>query len=308
MKLPEELQFITNGRMPQKSTSARMDGKVCVITGATSGIGYETAKRLAMGGAQLVLVCRNAEKASRVQKEIEHKYGSKTEIILANFEKLAEIGRAAREISGQFPKIHLLINNAGIHNTGRRLTTDGNEMVFQVIHLASFLLTKKLTDNLKRGAPSRIIDINSEAHRFGGLNPNDLNWSKRPYIALRAYGAAKIAQLLSAQVFAESFSGSGVTVNVMHPGEVRTNIGMNNHFLYRFYNRFILGRFLKDPVHAANAIYYLATAPELETVTGKFFNQTIEEKPASYILKDDLRHAIWERSQQLVQPYLEESL
>ncbi len=303
MQLPEELQFITNGRMPQKSTDARMDGKICVVTGATSGIGYETAKRLAKSGAQLVLVCRNEEKAVRVQKEIELAYQNKVEIILADFVKLAEVSRAATEISSRYPKIHLLINNAGIHNTGRRLTADGNEMVFQVIHLASFLLTKKLAANIKNGAPSRVIYINSEAHRFGGLNPNDLTWSKRPYIALRAYGAAKIAQILTAQVFADQLSGSGVTVNVMHPGEVRTNIGMNNHLLYRFYNRHILGRFLKDPVHAAKAINYLAAAPELEKVTGKFFNQTIEEKPASYVINDDIRQKIWGLSQELIQPY-----
>lgn len=303
MQLPEELQFITNGRMPQKSTDARMDGKVCVVTGATSGIGYETAKRLASGGAQLVLVCRNKEKAANVQQEIEQAYHNKVEIIQADFEKLAEVSRAATEISSRYPKVHLLINNAGIHNTGRRLTADGNEMVFQVNHLAAFLLTKKLIDNLKKGAPSRILDISSEAHRFGGLNPADLTWSKRPYIALRAYGAANIAKILTAQEFAGQLAGSGVTINVMHPGEVRTNIGMNNHIFYRLYNRYVLWWFLKDAKLAANDLYYLAAAPELEKVTGKFFNQTIEEKPASYVINDDIRNKIWGLSQELIQPY-----
>ncbi len=303
MQLPEELQFITNSRMPQKSTDARLDGKVCVITGATSGIGYETAKRLAAGGAQLVLVCRNKEKAARVQQEIEQTYHNKVEIILADFEKLAEVSRAAGEIASRYPKVHLLINNAGIHNTGRKLTADGNEMVFQVNHLAAFLLTNKLIDNLKKAAPSRIIDISSEAHRFGGLNPTDLTWSKRPYIALRAYGAANIAKILTAQVFAGQLAGSDVTINVMHPGEVRTNIGMNNHFFYRLYNRYILWWFLKDANLAANDIYYLAAAPELATVSGKFFNQTIEEKPASYVINDDKRQKIWDLSQELIQPY-----
>jgi retinol dehydrogenase-13 len=305
MKLPEELQFITNGRMPQKSTNARLDRKTCVITGATSGIGYETAKRLAMGGAKLVMVCRNKEKASRIQKEIEQYYGTKAEIITANFEKLAEVSQAAQEISIKFPKLDLLINNAGIYNTRRKMTGDGNEMIFQVIHLASFLLTKKLANNLKCGSLARVIYVNSEAHRFGGLNPNDLNWSKRFYFGLRAYGAAKIAQLLTALEFSDRLSSSGVTVNVMHPGEIRTNIGMNNNIIYRLYNRYLLSWFLKDPALAGNAIYYLAAAPELQTVTGKFFNQTIEEKPASYILKDELRHEIWERSELLIQPYLE---
>ena len=305
MKLPEELQFITNGRMSQKSTSARLDGKICVISGTTSGIGRETAKLLAGGGAKLVMVCRNKEKAVEFQKEITQTYGTQAEVIIANFERLTEVNQAAEEISTRFPKINLLINNAGIHNTGRRLTADGNEMVFQVIHLASFLLTKKLTDNLTRGAPARVIDINSEAHRFGGLNLRDLNWSKRPYIALRAYGAAKIAQLLSALEFAKRLASSGVTVNVVHPGEVRTNIGMNNHIFYRMYNRYLLRWFLKDPVHAGHTIYYLAAAPELQNITGKFFNQTIEEKPASYIMKEDLKRGIWELSEQLLKPYLE---
>jgi retinol dehydrogenase-13 len=308
MKLPEELQFIQNSIIPQRTTNARLDGKICVITGATSGIGYETAKRLASGGAKLIMVCRNKEKALRVQKEIAQDYGGKAEIIIADFEKLAEVHHAAEEISIRFPKLNILINNAGIHNTRRRLTGDGNEMVFQVIHLASFLLTKKLIDNLKSGSPSRVIDINSEAHRFGGLNINDLNWSKRPYIGLRAYGAAKIAQLLTAMEFADRLSGSDVTVNVMHPGAIRTNIGMNNNIIYRLYSRYILNWFLENPATAGNAVYYLAAAPELQTVSGKFFNKTIEEKPASYILKDDLRHNIWERSEQLIKSYLEKSL
>jgi len=304
MKLPEELQFISNNRMPQKSTSARLDGKICVITGATSGIGRQSAIRLAGGGASLVLVCRNKEKALHFQQELANQHGARAEMVIADFTRLADVRHAAEEIAAKFPRINLLVNNAGIHNTRRHLTEDGNEMVFQVIHLASFLLTQKLLENLKKGTPARVIYINSEAHRFGGLNLNDLTWSKRIFIPLQAYGAAKIAQLLTAFEFAERMSGSGVTFNVMHPGEVRTNIGMNNHFFYRFYNRYLLGWFLKDPTLAAEALYYLAAAPELQTVTGKFFNRTIEEKPARYVMKDEVHQQIWERSQQLIQPFL----
>ena len=308
MKLPEELQFIENGLKSQKTTAARMDGKICVISGTTSGVGYHTARRLAEGGAQLVMVCRNQEKAQKLQTELASEFGAQADVFLADFEKLSEVSRAAAAIARKYPKIHVLINNAGIHNTRCRLTTDGNEMVFQVIHLASFLLTTKLIENLKKGAPARVIDVNSEAHRFGGLNPNDLTWQKRPYIPLRAYGAAKIAQLLCALELADQLSGSGVTVNIVHPGEVRTNIGMNNNIFYRFYNRYLLRWFLKDPAISGNTLYYLAAAPEMQQVTGKFFNQTIEEKPASYVIKEGLQRTIWERSQQLIQPYLENSL
>ena len=302
MKLPEELQFIQNSRMPQKTTNSRMDGKICVITGATSGIGYEAAKRLAQGGAHIVMVCRSKEKALKVQEELAREFDCTVDIFIADFLHLAEVSLVADEISKKYPKIDVLINNAGMFNKRRRLTPDGNEMVFQVIHLASFLITRVLADNLKSGAPSRILDINSEAHRFGGLNIQDLTWARRPYIGLRAYGAAKIAQLLAAWELADQLKGSGVTINAMHPGAVRTNIGMNNGILYRLYNRFILRWFLKDPAISGEAIYYLAAAPELEKVSGRFFNQTIEEKPASHALDRGLGGKVWEISEQLIMP------
>jgi retinol dehydrogenase-13 len=305
MKLPEELQFIENSRMPQKTTKARVDGKICVITGATSGVGLEAAKQLAKGGAFIILVCRNKEKALRVQSELEREFGAKSDIFMADFLELAQVRRAAMEISKKYPKINILINNAGMFNTRRRLTPDGNEMVFQVIHLAAFLFTKILTNNLKAGAPSRILDINSEGHRFGGLNINDLDWSKRPYIDMRSYGAAKTAQLLAAWEFADQLKGSGVTINAMHPGAVRTNIGMNNGFLYRLYNRYILWWFLTNPNVAGEEIYYLLAAPEMESVSGKFFNKTIEEKPATHARDRVLGQKIWEISEKLTDSVFE---
>jgi retinol dehydrogenase 13 len=305
MKLPEELVYIQNSYKPQKATTARMDGKICVITGATSGVGYEAAKRFAQGGAHVVMVCRNKEKALKVQQELIEKYGVPVDFFIADFTKLAQVRQVALAIERTFPAIHVLINNAGVFNKRRRLTPDGFEMTFGVIHLASFLLTKLLIDNLKRGAPARVLFISSEAHRFGGLNINDHDWRKRPYIGLLAYGAAKIAQILSAQIFADRYFESGVMFNAMHPGEVRTNIGMNNNFLYRFYSRYILHWFLKDPAGSGEAIYYLAAEPSLEGVTGKFFHQTIEEAPAWYVVRPELKSVVWDRSEALVEPYLE---
>jgi NAD(P)-dependent dehydrogenase (short-subunit alcohol dehydrogenase family) len=306
MRLPEELQFMQNSMLPQKSTSVRMDGKICVVTGATSGVGYVAAKHLAQGGAHIVIVCRNAEKARRVQEEMTKQYGVKVDYFLADFGRLSEVARVAREIAAKNPKIHVLVNNAGLFNKRRRLTPDGNEEVFQVIHLASFLISKILLPNLQAGAPSRVIDINSEAHRFGGLNIHDLKWAKRPYIGLRGYGAAKIAQLLTMQEFARKLDCSGVTVNAMHPGAVRSEIGMNNGLLYRLYSQYILRWFLKDPCIAGEAIYYLAAAPEMEGVSGRFFNQTIEEKPASYVVNKELGEKIWEITEKLIAPFLKE--
>jgi len=308
LKLPEELQFITNNMLPHKSTTERMDGKVCVITGTTSGIGYEAARQFAKGGADLVMVCRNKEKADAIRQKLMDEFGANVDLFIADFQSLDEVRQVAEEISGKYPKIHVLVNNAGVFNKRRRLTPDGNEMTMGVIHLASFLLTKCLIENMKNGAPSRILYISSEAHRFGGFNLKDLDWHKRPYIGLFAYGAAKIAQIHTAMVLADQLETSGVMVNLMHPGAVRTNIGMNNGLLYRLYSRYVLRWFLKDASKSGEAIYYLAADPSLNGVTGKFFNQTIEEKPAWYSVKEKMRQQVWDRTEELVRPYLKEDL
>lgn len=307
MKLPEELQFIQNSMLPQKSTDARMDGKVCVISGTTSGIGLEAANQLAQVGSHLVMICRNEEKAYSVKKLLFEDYGATSDIYIADFQKLSEVQQAALAIRDNYPEIHVLINNVGIFSTRRRFTPDGNEITLGIVHLASFLITRLLTENLKNGAPSRVIFINSEAHRFGGLNVNDLNWHKRPYIGMLAYGAAKIAQIQTALTLADQLEESGVMVNLMHPGAVRTNIGMDNGLLYRLYNRYVLNLFLKDPNQSASAIYFLAADPSLEKVTGKYYNLTIEEKPAWYSVRDEKREAVWNQSEALILPYLEVS-
>lgn len=302
--LPDELQYIQNSLKKQNKTDARLDGKTCVITGATSGVGYQSARQLAKAGARLVLLCRNPEKARKVQDELRSEFKAEADIFIADMRILAEVGRAAKQISEKYPKIDILVNNAGVFNKRRRLTPDGNEEIFGVIHLAAFVLTTALLPNLKAAAPARIIEVNSEAHRFGGLKMNDLDWSRRLYIPLQAYGAAKIAQLLTGLELAQRLKDSGVSVNIMHPGAVRTNIGMNNSFLYRFYNRYVLGLVLRDPLLSGEAVRYLAAAPELEGVTGRYYNRTIEEKPASYIIKEKLQREIWEYSENIARTYL----
>jgi NAD(P)-dependent dehydrogenase (short-subunit alcohol dehydrogenase family) len=299
MKLPEELQFIANARMPQKTTDARMDGRLCVVTGATSGVGLAAAQRLAQGGAHLVLVCRNGEKAAAVQAELARAYDAKLDVVLADFSRLMEVRAAAATLLERYPRIDVLINNAGVHMTHRTLTVDGHETAFAVNHLAPFLLTRLLLDRIKAGAPARIIQVNSQGHRFGGLDLDDLTWARRRYVGLRGYGAAKTAQLLTVWELADRLAGSGVTINAMHPGAVKSNIGMNNGLLYRLYNRLVVYPFLKDTAIAGEAIYYLAAAPEMANVSGKFFNLTIEEQPAAHALDRDLGKRVWAISEAL---------
>jgi len=298
MKLPEELQFITNSRKPQKRTRVRIDGQTCIITGATSGVGYAASRRIAEGGGNLILVCRNKEKAESVKAEILQDNRVQINLVIADFSDLDMVRAAANSILNN-QCIDVLINNAGLHNTRRTLTADGIETVFCVNHLASFLFTRLLLDRLKHCAPARILQINSQGHRFGGLNPEDLNWEKRRYKGLQGYGASKTAQLLTVWDFADRLNGSNVTINAMHPGAVATNIGMNNGMLYQWYQRYLLFPWLKGPEISAEAIYYLIAAPEMKGVSGKFFNQTIEEKPAAHALDRNIGKRIWEISEQM---------
>jgi len=299
LKLPEELQFIANDRMEQKTTTARMDGRLCVLTGATSGVGYQAARRLAQGGASLILICRNLEKAMGVQKELEGEFGVPVKTMQADFSNLMDVRKAAALILKEHPHIDVLINNAGMHNTKRVLAENGMEMVFYVNHLASFLLTRLLLPRMMESTPARVIQVNSEGHRFGGLDLDDLDWRKRRYRGLQGYGASKTAQLLTVWELAERLEGSGVTINAMHPGNVRTMIGMNNSRLYQWYQRYILWPILKDPVISGEAIYYLAAAPEMEKVSGRFFNLTIDEKPAPHARDRSVGEKVWKISEEL---------
>ena len=299
MKLPEELQFIENARLPQKTTPARLDGRLVVLTGATSGVGYQAARHLAQGGAQLALVCRSAAKAGQVRAELQRDFAAQVDLVIADFANLSEVRQAAQTILGRYSRIDVLINNAGLHNTHRQLNRDGLEMVFCVNHLASFLLTRLLLPRLRESAPARIIQVNSQGHRFGGLDLDDLNWEKRRYKGLQGYGASKVAQLLTVWEMANELAETGVTINAMHPGEVRSNIGMNNERLYRWYKRYLLWWVLKQPDISGEAIYYLAAAPEMAAVSGRFFNQTIDEKPAAHALDRTLGKRVWQVSQEL---------
>jgi NAD(P)-dependent dehydrogenase (short-subunit alcohol dehydrogenase family) len=299
LELPDELQFIVNARKPQKRTSIRLDDRICIITGATSGVGLSAARRIAKGGADLILVCRNPDKASRLKEELESEYGIEVDLIFADFADLDQVRQAAGLILEKNSRLDVLINNVGLHNTTRELTADGIELVFCINHLASFLLTSLLLGRLLDSAPARILYINSQGHRFGGLDLSDLNWERRRYWGLKSYGASKVAQLLTIWEFADQLADSGVTINAMHPGSVTSNIGMNNGFLYRFYKRYILSPFLKNPELSGEAIYYLIASPDMATVSGKFFNQTIEEKPASFALDREVGKQVWEISEQL---------
>ncbi len=295
-RMPDELMFLVNRRAVQKTTEVPITGKVCVVSGSTSGVGLAAVRHLARGGAHIVMICRNAEKAEGIRREIAAQHNVPVDVIIADFSDLDEVRQAAEILLQDYPRIDVLINSVGLHSTSRILTRAGFELVFCVNHLGPFLLTYLLTERLRQSAPARIIQVNSEGHRFGGLDLDDLDWKRRRYKGLKGYGASKIAQLLTVWEFADRLKGSGVTINAMHPGDVRTNIGNNNGWLYRWWLHHVTWHVLKDPVISGEALYYLAAAPELAEVSGRFFHLTIDEKPAAHALDREQGRRVWDLS------------
>lgn len=293
--------MLRNNKAEPRETEDRCDGKFAVITGATSGIGYETARLFASRGAALICVNRNRAKSERLKGEIEREFGVTCRFLVADLSRLSDVRAAAETLGGIPEAIDFLVHNAGVYNTKRTITADGLEEVFQVDYLASFIINYILMEKLIREGRCRVILVNSEGHRFAieGLRLDDLDWGKRHYSGLRSYGSAKTAQLLAMSRFDAIFSGSGACINAMHPGDVRTAMGENNGRIYRFFKHRLINPSARDPELSAKAIYYLGVAPELSGVSGRFFNFTTEETPAPHALDPSLAAELWEASLRL---------
>jgi NAD(P)-dependent dehydrogenase (short-subunit alcohol dehydrogenase family) len=290
--------MIRNNRSDPKKCDDPCGGRLVVITGATSGIGYLTARKFASMGADLICVNRNPERSEALRKEIVGDFGVRCDYVRADLSRLDEIKRAAKELDRLQAGIDVLIHNAGIYLTKREATEDGLEKVFVIQYLASFILNYLLMDKLKAQKSARVIMVNSEGHRFAawGLRLDDLNWEKRRYTGLKSYGSAKAAQLLSLLIFNERFEGTGVSINAMHPGAVKTETGRENGPVYRWFKRNVIDRTLRSPEISAEALYYLGASKEMEGVSGKFFNLTTEEVPAPPALDREVACELWEKS------------
>ena len=290
--------MIRNNRAAPETCSSDFTGRLAVITGATSGIGYVTARKYASRGADLLCINRNLAKSEALRQEIEKEYGVKCDFRIADLTILADIRRVAGELAALDRPIDVLIHNAGVYMTKRELTADGLEKVFVVQYLASFIINYQLIGKLSSQPRSRIIMVNSEGHRFAawGLHLDDLNWEKRHYSGLGGYGSAKLAQLLSMLVFAERFEGTGVTINAMHPGAVKTETGQDNGPVYKWFKRNFIDRTLKSPELSAEALFWLGASEKAEGISGRFFNLTTEEEPAPPALDMDVARELWQLS------------
>lgn len=306
-KYVKEYKWSNIGAMVRNLT---LDPEICtddfrdrtvVITGATSGIGHATAHTYASHGADIVSVSRNEERSQRLCEMLGAQYGVDCTYLIADFARLADVHRAGKQLLALDRRIDVLIHNAGVFLTRKTFSADGLEMVFQVNYLSSFILNHYLRTKFIEQNSGRILYVNSEAHRFAvwGLHLDDLAWENHRYSGSRSYGVAKLAQLLSIIKLNESFAGTGVTVNAMHPGNVKTNSGQSNGAVYRFLKRILVDSTAKSPGIAAEALYYLGVSGDVATTSGKFFNLTTEEEPAPPALDREVAEELWALSHQL---------
>ncbi len=294
--------MIRNNRKDPKICPNDFKDKLVVITGATSGIGYITARKYASKGANLLCINRNPEKSENLYREIESEFGVKCDYRIADLSNLQDIFRVSNELAQLESPIDVIIHNAGVYLTKRELTPEGFEKVFVVHYLSSFIMNYFLMDKLKSQEKARIIMVGSEGHRFAawGLRLDDLNWEKRRYSGLKSYGSAKTAQLLSMIVFEQHFKNTGVTINTMHPGAVKTETGQENGPVYKWFKRNFFDKTLKSPEISAEALYYLGVSNELDGVSGKFFNLTTKEEPAPPALDKEVALQLWDETLKMV--------
>jgi NAD(P)-dependent dehydrogenase (short-subunit alcohol dehydrogenase family) len=270
-----------------------MAGKVCLITGATSGIGQATARALAERGATVVVLSRNPERCEASARAIREQTGNPAVVPLAaDLSVQAEVRRAAREFLERFPRLDVLVNNAGAAYVKRRESADGIEMTWALNHLGYFLLTNLLLDTLTRSAPARVVSVSSDAHRSGRIDFDDLQALKR-YRPFGAYANSKLANVLFTRELARRLEGTGVTANAMHPGIVATNIDAG----MPLWVRLIFRVFGIPPERGAATAVYLATAPEVEGVSGRYFVKEKEVRPAPSALDDATARRLWDVSE-----------
>lgn len=293
--------MLRNQKLGPEICTDDFNDRLVVITGATSGIGFATAQKFAAHGAELLCINRNEQKSKEMCEAITSQYGTKCTYWIADLSRLSEVHAIGEKLVAVDRNIDVFIHNAGVYMTKRTLTADNMEATFQTNYLSTFILNHYLKDKLVKQNSGRILFVNSEAHRFAvwGLHLDDLAWEKHAYSGLKGYGAAKMAQLLSMIKLNEVFAGTGVTVNAMHPGNVKTNSGQNNGPIYKFFKKLIIDRSAKSVDIAAEALYYLGVSRNLDTVSGKFFNLTTEEEPAPPALDKDAAEQLWALSCEL---------
>ena len=279
-------------------TAGSMNGKTCLVTGATHGVGLATARALAAAGATVLVHGRDAELGAAVAADIGRESGNRAvRFVRADFLHLEQVRELAAELA-RLPRLDVLINNAALIDTAGRCTAEGYDATFGVNHLAPFLLTNLLLPRLAASSPARVIVVASEAHRRAGwLDFDDLMNTRVGY--LRAYGRSKLANLLFVRALARRLRGSGITVNAVHPGVVRSQLFRGLPAPLRFALATVLRPFTLSLAQGARTSVYLATAAELERESGGYYRDCRRIEPAAAARCDEAAGRLWNESARL---------
>ena len=269
-----------------------MKEKVCIVTGANSGIGKITALELAKLGATVVMLCRDKDRGEEAQSEIKTESENESiDLMLADLSSQQSIRQFASDYQKKYDKLHVLINNAGVNPSKRYETVDGIEKTFAINTLAPFLLSNLLLKTLKNSIPARIINVAS------GMQSKSINFdnlqSKKYFRSWKAYSRSKTALILITYEFARRLNGSGITVNCLHPGFTKTNITRDYKGIIKFFTKIIF-RFAKSPEEGAETSIYLASSPEVEGVSGKYFINKKEAKSKDITYDTSVAKKLWD--------------
>ena len=282
-----------------------MRGLTCLITGATDGIGKETAIELAKKGCNLILIGRNKEKGEKVVEEIRKVADSYVDIdyFTADLMLMKEVSRVADEVSRKYPKIDVLLNNVGAYFAFRDVTEEGFERTFALNHLGYFLMTKKLLPLVEKSDYKRIVNVSSSAHYGIDFEFDNMNGEKK-YSGFDVYKKSKLANVMFTYELAKRIEGTGITANCLHPGFVSTNFGKNNNFLWRNVIRVAMWLTAISVKNGAKTSIHLACSDEVKDITGRFFANSQIKKGSSKAKNEEHNRKLWELSEEFVEKFV----
>lgn len=276
--------------------------KIALVTGATAGIGLETARGIAKTGATVVIVGRDVAKCEKVVTELQTSTSSdKIEYLVADLFSLDAIRHLADDFKSRYSRLDVLVNNAGAIFDKRETTVDGFEKTFALNHLSYFLLTNLLLDVLKQSQPSRIVSVSSVAHTFASkIDFDDLQFERKRYSGMGAYAQSKLMNVLFTYQLARRLTGTNVAANCLHPGGVASNFADNTGGILKAAAWLFKNTFAITPAKGAETSIYLATSTEVETITGKYFDNKREKESSKISYDVETQKRLWEASEQAV--------
>lgn len=280
-----------------------MKNKIALVTGATAGIGLETARGIAKTGATVVIVGRDLAKSEKVVAELKAETGNQNiELLVADLFSLAAIRRLAKDFQSKYSRLDILVNNAGAIFDRRETTVDGFEKTFALNHLSYFLLTNLLLETIKQSESARIVSVSSIAHTFASkIDFDDLQFEQKKFSAMGAYGQSKLMNILFTYELSRRLTGTTVTANCLHPGGVASNFADNTGGILKLAAWIFKNTFAISSAKGAETSVFLATSPTVENVTGKYF-ESKKEKQSSRISYDaETQKRLWQVSEQIVE-------